>query len=305
MDRVLSIAIVIPVYKRECVFSLVAYLCRQTYPYRLYFIIVDNGNEKCLSSRLRRLAAPNCNVIRFERNRGGAGAYHAGMSAAVEGGFDFTWLLDDDALIDELTLPNLVDEYKNLQGRNVRVGALGSMVVDLGTPARVIEVGSTISHFTGRICPRHAKELLSRMGLQTEEVDYTPAVSLLVQREVLVRAGFFSEVFIHWDDVEWQFRLKRLGYRNFATTKSRVRHVRSNGKRAEWLWYYDNRNPVWFLLRHRIYIVPFSIIFRMARALLTLLKGERQAARLMALGVWHAVTGEVLLRDELPVEHRD
>ena len=302
MSEFPQISVIIPVFERKTIFATISFLRTQSYARYLHFLIIDNGNKPELASKLHKLIGCDCQVLRLERNRGGAGAYRAGMQKCAHGSSEFIWLLDDDARINKETLPNLIGTYQDLVRQGIKVGTVGSMVVDCATPAKVIELGSRISRFSGRINPECSFVPVCNIPKKVAEVDYVPAVSCLVRRETVAEVGVFADLFIHWDDIEWQFRLQRHGYRNFSTSQSIIQHVRPHGKRSRWLWYYDARNQVWFFINHRRYLLFNVTLFWLARGIVMFLCGRCKEARLVWLGIYHAFKGELLMRDELPFQ---
>ena len=78
-------------------------------------------------------------------------------------------------------------------------------------------------------------------------VDYAAACSLLVRTEAVKTLGFWEDVFIHFDDIEWGVRATRAGWHNYATTASTVTHPEFDPKKAgAWVCYFDARNQYWF-----------------------------------------------------------
>ncbi len=302
MNGLPQISVIIPVFERKTVFATIRFLRAQSYARHLHFLIVDNGNRTELASKLHELIGRDCQILRLERNRGGAGAYRAGMQECIKGASDFIWLLDDDAKINEETLPNLIEAYQCLSRQGIKVGTVGSMVVDCDVPPRVIELGSRISYFSGRIKPRCSFVPVCDMSKKVAVVDYVPAVSCLVRRETVAEVGVFADLFIHWDDIEWQFRLRRHGYLNFSSSQSIVQHIRPTGNRSRWLWYYDARNHVWFFINHRRYLLLNVTLFWFVRGIVMCLRGSHKEARLIWLGICHAFEGKILMRDELPFQ---
>lgn len=215
------------------------------------------------------------------------------------------WLLDDDALVNAETLSGLLSEYLRLEREGVRVGAVGSTLLGRREPTRVTEVGASVSSFSGALRLRYHGAEIHSLGNRTDEVEYVAAASLLVRAAVLREVGPFEDVFIHYDDIEWCFRLRRKGYRLFATTRSTVNHAEWEGKFAPWVLYYDARNLLWFLRQYK----PFAgVVARLKLGLQRMflrMHGAVAAANLLALGVRHARTGELLLRGALPEISRE
>lgn len=294
------VLVVIPVYGREDVFVTVAFLRRQAYAASLRFVVIDNGNGPALATRLAGLAGPDCEVIRLERNRGGSGAFRAGMQAALKRPDDtFVWLLDDDALVNERTLPALLGEWRRLSGEGRRPGAVGSAMMGRLEPERMIELGSAISRVTSKQCPRFRGKTLDEVGERTDPVEYVAAASLLTTVGVLRDVGIFEDVFIHFDDIEWNFRLHRRGYSVYATSRSCVNHIEKAAKVSDWIEYYNVRNRLWFLQSYFPLLHKAIVLERLARTALYRLAGRRELARMMWLGLCHSFSGRLLMRDEL------
>ncbi len=295
-----TVTIIIPVYGREDVFQTITQLKQLPDTFCWHAVIIDNGNVPERSQRLATLNTASTTVLRLEHNRGGAGAFRAGMQFALRRKDEFVWLLDDDALINEQTLAGLVNEYLRLEASGLTVGALGSTILGRKNPDRITEVGCLISPLLGRVCQRYKGDSFAGLPPETTEVEYVAAASLLVRRTVLEKVGIFEDIFIHWDDIEWCMRLRKLGYHNFATTRSYVNHLEGINKAADWVHYYDTRNQLWCLTRHHRFARWGAHLYASLRYIIARLHGRHTFARLLQLGMQHAKTGACLLRAELP-----
>ena len=182
-----SIPVVIPAFGREDVFSTVEMLRAQPYASNLHFIIIDNGNEAGLSARLAGLAGDDCQVVRFDENRGGSAAYIKGMETARKNFPEsrYVWLLDDDAKPNAETLPALVGEMERLVAVDPRTASVGSAVVSAREADRIIECGASFCPILWHAFPKLAGCRLSVVGKQTLRVDYAAACSLLVNVAVV------------------------------------------------------------------------------------------------------------------------
>ena len=241
--------VIIPVYGREDAFATVVLLRAQPYAGSLRFVIVDNGNGSELSAHLKALEGADCHVISFPENRGGSAAYIAGVEYAMRKFPDapYVWLLDDDAKPNTRTLPGLVETMDWLVREDPKVASLGSAVVGAADPDRIVECGAAFSPFLGHSFPKFRGNRLSEVGDRTVRVDYAAACSLLVRTEAVRALGFWEDVFIHFDDIEWGVRATRAGWHNYATTASTVVHPEFDPKKAgAWVCYFDARNQYWF-----------------------------------------------------------
>ena len=247
------IPVVIPVFGREDVFGTVALLRSQEYAAQVRFIVIDNGNEAELSARLASLAGEDCRVVRFEENRGGSAAYIAGMDFARKNYPEspYVWLLDDDAKPNAKTLPALVETMDRLIAENPRTASVGSTVVSAKDADRIVECGASISPLLGHAFPKLGGRRLSYVGHRTLSVDYAAACSLLVNVAAVEECGFWEDVFIHFDDIEWGLRVLKAGWRNYATTASTVVHPEFDPEKAgPWVCYFDSRNMLWLASKY-------------------------------------------------------
>lgn len=248
-----SIPVVIPVFGREDVFTTVEMLRAQAYAARLRFIVIDNGNEAGLPARLASLAGEDCRVVRFEENRGGSAAYIAGMDFARKNYPEspYVWLLDDDAKPNAKTLPSLVETMDRLVAENPRTASVGSTVVSAKDADRIVECGASFSPLLGHAFPKLAGRNLSSVGQKVVRANYAAACSLLVNVAAVEECGFWEDVFIHFDDIEWGLRVLKAGWRNYATTASTVVHPEFDPEKAgPWVCYFDSRNMLWLASKY-------------------------------------------------------
>jgi len=194
--------------------------------------------------------------VRMHENTGGAGGFYEGVKRGYERGYDWLWLMDDDAEPKEDALENLSIYFKN---SNI-VGLAGTVFLPNGAVA---------IHHRGRINFKNVFPLI-QIPLQSEEyqkqaveIDMASFVGLLVKRDAIKKIGFpKKDFFIHHDDVEYCIRLRSIGkillvpksiiFHKEASKTKKVVERRFLGMRKlridfneYWLTYYGIRNLVW------------------------------------------------------------
>jgi len=191
--------------------------------------------------------------VRMHENVGGAGGFHEGLKRAYERGFDWFWLMDDDAEPTQGSLAKLQEHF----GAN-DIAALACSVLS--------DDGRIAYHHRGLIDLRRVFPLLQKPLLQESytssvvKIDMASFVGLLVGREAVSRIGYpKKEFFIHHDDVEYSMRLRKAG-EMLLVPGSRMIHKEAAQciqKRffgmdvaripfnRFWLTYYGMRNLVW------------------------------------------------------------
>ncbi len=173
---------------------------RQTLrPHRIY--VVDGASTDGTHDLLPGLAASSpvpLEAILLARNYGGAGGFKAGMQAAVAGGHDWLWLMDDDVV----PRPDALERLLAAEARFPRDQAPQLL-------------SSRVEWTDGRLHPLNLvytanrdKEFLSLAARNaTLAIRSASFVSLLVARAAVERVGLPLAAYFLWmDDVEWTAR---------------------------------------------------------------------------------------------------
>lgn len=207
----------------------------------LSITIVDNASDPPIS-----VAPPPgiaADVLRLDRNLGGAGGFNAGLAHALEAdprlgsmGPDagLLWLLDSDAMPRPGALRTLVEALRS----HPDAAIVGSAVADPAS-GRVTELGGHVDRRTGVLRPA----LRGAAGAPAlVACDYVAACSALVRGWIVRRFGMLPDVFLNADDAEWCIRLSRMtGMRVLAVRDSVVEHPRFD-RSPTWQRYYQTRN---------------------------------------------------------------
>lgn len=187
---------------KECI----SHLQSQTVPVDI--IIIDNastdGTDKLFSQ-------PVDNIIYFNTgaNLGGAGGFNYGMRKAVESGYKFIWVMDDDTLPTETAHEKLLEADKDLNGN---YGFLSSKVLwKDDTP-----------------CNMNIQKITKWKKLNNFEsncsVQYASFVSLFLKSETIKSVGLpYKEFFIWSDDWEFTRRISKK-YKCYYISNSVVNH---------------------------------------------------------------------------------
>lgn len=146
-------------------------------------------------------------------NLGGAGGFEYGIKKAVEAGYEYIWIMDDDTLPEKTALHELFIADKALNGE---WGFL-----------------SSVAYWTdGTVCRMNIQKrnIFKHVGLKEYERSYAPIamcsfVSLLVKSDVICEVGLpIGEYFIWTDDYEFTGRISQK-YSCYMVSKSKVIHA--------------------------------------------------------------------------------
>ncbi len=200
-------------FLRRCIEAL-----RAQHNEALDILIIDNASTDGTADAMAPLAAAG--VLRYYNtgdNLGGAGGFNYGMRVAVEAGYDYLWIMDDDCIPDDGALAALLAADKTLGG-------------DYGFL-------SSIAYWRdGSPCNMN----IQKTGLKTKIADNTSPlvpiimatfVSCFFPRARVLEIGLPIKDFFIWsDDLEYTRRLSRQ-YPCYAVNGSRVLHdMHSNDK---------------------------------------------------------------------------
>ena len=159
-------------------------------------LVIDNASDDGTGEALAPLAASG--AIRYYNtgeNLGGAGGFQYGVRAAVEAGYDYLWLMDDDSMPTPTALEALM--------------AAGERLGDFGW------LSGRALWTDGSACRMNVQRDLRMMNLDELPGDAVPAgaatfVSLLVPAKVVREVGLpIKEFFIWADDLEYTRRISR------------------------------------------------------------------------------------------------
>lgn len=206
-----KVAAVIVTYNRkdlllECINAILAQ--KKSVP---DIIVIDNDSSDGTGETLQAFVG-NGSVIYFNTgsNLGGAGGFQYGIRKAVELGYDYLWIMDDDCIPSSTALISLISAAKDKK----KYGFLSSKVL----------------WKDGSICEMNAQ----RETLTRDVTDFEPGqiksvvmasfVSLFVPARVVREVGLpIKEFFLWTDDWEWTRRISR-EYPCYLVTDSVVTH---------------------------------------------------------------------------------
>lgn len=247
-------------------------------------IIIDNasndGTWEALDER-GYTSEDNVRYMRLADNSGGAGGFCAGIEEGCRLGYDWLWLMDDDAVPFADALEQLMAHAEDT------ATVYGSATVngeDLAWPVCLIDESHRIVNQWASL-PEHAV------------TNMQPFLGFLISRRLVAQIGLpDASYFIAADDVEYCIRARRAGGRVVVIKNSRIQHPRAEtyplhlfGFRVTalrlppWKRYYDTRNRLMTARRHYgIRLITQTIPGSLLRLFGCLLKEPRKRAQTWA-----------------------
>lgn len=261
-------------------------------------IIVDNGSKQDLKNWIASLYS----TVDFEelgQNFGIAKAQNVGIAKAETHGAEYALLLDQDSMPAEDMVSMLLGAAKAQMAKGIRLACVGPRYEDprQKNPPPFIKV-------TGLRLERQTCTEADSIV----EVDYLIASGCLIPLSTLgTVGGMREELFIDYVDIEWGLRAKQMGYQSYGICSARMKHDLGDSPKlflgryipvhSPLRHYYHFRNAVW-LYRQQWLQLNWKMVdgARLVRKFVfySLITAPRaQHARMMALGIWHGLTGKM------------
>lgn len=205
-------AVVVTYNRKELLIKSIESLLAQTCADRLEIIVIDNASTDGTKGTIQKLIDDQKIIyINTGTNIGGAGGFNLGMRRAVELGYDYIWVMDDDCLPYPDALEKLIaadtilgGDYGWLSSKCLwKDGSLCKMNIQRSTPF------SDIKSFENTIIPAQLASF----------------VSLFVKAGIIKQYGLPIKDFFIWSD-DWEFT-RRVSFEEkcFVVTDSRVVHA--------------------------------------------------------------------------------
>lgn len=211
-----KVAAVVVTYNRKALLlENIESLLNQTVSDLLDIVIVDNASTDGTKEALEQYV--NDGKIIYENtgaNLGGAGGFNFGVRTAVEIGYEYLWLMDDDTIPQQDALEMLLDSKNKLKDK---FGFLsGNVLWKDGTPCLMNK-------------QKKYNKVVDIINSKDDLIAVTQAtfVSLFVSADVIKKVGLpIKEFFIWGDDVEFTRRISIIHkYPCYCVKNSIVKHL--------------------------------------------------------------------------------
>lgn len=192
MERIA--AVVVTYNRKELLTQCVQHLLMQQAECDI--LVVDNASTDGTQQAVKALASPRLLYQNTGSNLGGAGGFHFGIRWAVEEGYDYVWIMDDDTLPQPDALAQLWAAHERLNGE---YGWLSSRCL----------------WTDGELCPMNLQRVtpykdLEKSTWECEPVQMASFVSLFLKVSTVKRMGLPLRQFFIWtDDWEYTRRISR------------------------------------------------------------------------------------------------
>lgn len=187
-------------------------------------IVADNGSADDSVSWLIE-NYPQVKIIAFTQNYGFSKGYNKAISNVNS---DYSVLLNSDVAPAEGWLEPLIE----IMNRNPKIAAVSPKIKDFNNPEKFEYAGAAggfIDRFGYPFCRGRLFDVLEddKGQYDTEcEIFWGSGAALMVRTELFNSSGGLdNDFFAHFEEIDWCWRLKNMGYKIMFTPKSEVFHV--------------------------------------------------------------------------------
>ena len=281
--------------------------------YQDYDIIcVDNASTDESLNQLRT-NHNNIIILTCDQNTGFTGGNNKGMQYALEHGYAYTLLLNNDVAVESDFLEPLVQALD----ANENLGAVQPLIYFHHDRTLIWNAGSRYNKWLGvtktigynkkdaQHTYRNQNQVDTKATQPIQNIAWITGCAFMVKTDVLKKVGLLYEpFFIYYEDVDLSFRIKNAGYDLGYTPASVIYHIagmshKSSKKTAEGyvspkVHYLNARNHIWLLkkytnLLHAPTVIVYQSLYYLSVTAYFILRGRWQKIKALYKGIGEGI----------------
>lgn len=213
-------------------------------------VVIDNGSSDGTYEMIQN-HYPNVKCLRIIKNRGYSGGFNFGLEYAFDTiNADYVLITNNDVKADNRVITSLVETAE----KHAKIGFVTGKVYYYDAP----DILQTVGKYSHKILWKggHIGNKQKDIGQFEEEreLDFADDVFTLVSRELyLTIGGYDPDFFLQCEEFDWQARGKKANFKIYYSPKAKIWHKESMtiGKNSMIKTYYDSRNPLIVIAKHR------------------------------------------------------
>jgi len=244
-------------------------------------LVIDNGsNDNSVAALESR--KEGFRLLTLPENLGFAAGNNHGLRLALEEGYDYALLINNDAFAASAMLEQLLSEAAP------DIALLSPKIYYEGEPKRIWFANGRQHPITLDLCDTGQGELDGPKWMNSQDVDYLLGTCLLASLPIVREIGLLDErYYFYFEDLDWSIRFRQAGYRLRIAAGAHLTHrvaVSTGGEEDSALRrYHLARSSVQFWRRNAHFGWPWAIfLFRLLSALKMVLRliliGRRDVA---------------------------
>ncbi len=241
---------------------------------------------------------PRLVIIESDRNGGFAAGNNIGIRYALQQGYDYFLLLNNDTVVRRDFLQPLVQTARE----DKTIGLVGGKIMNYREPDLIWAAGGgKITSWTSAIHHIGINQKDGPKYSQSFECDYITGCLLLVKKEVIDMIGLMrEEYFLYYEETDWNLRAKQAGYRRIFVPASVIYHKASVSLSHQNLQiiYYYTRNRIYMVKQNyhglqRIICLCYLAGYNFTRLIYNLFRLKFSKVRIIMKAVWHGYNSKM------------
>ncbi len=226
-------------YLSDCLSS----LSNISYPVDQYEILVVDNHSADNSVEYVKTNWPKVKVISNQENLGFAAGNNIGFNYAIDNGFSYVYLLNQDTVV----VPNFLEQAIKLAKTDFGIGAVQSKLLLDDDKTKINSIGNEIHYLGFGFAGGHKT---SDQGIVDREITYPSGAASLWSVGALKEVGLFNEeLFMYHEDLDLGWRLRLAGYKVMLAAQSIVYH-KYEFSRSIKKFYFMERNRYLVMLQN-------------------------------------------------------
>jgi GT2 family glycosyltransferase len=213
-------------------------------------VVIDNGSNDRTNEWVDH-NHPGVSVLRTDKNLGYSGGFNFGLDYAFnKKNADYVLITNNDVKADF----KIISELVKVAESDPMIGFVTGKVYYYDQPATLQTVGKYEDPVRWNGEHIGKKEIDKGQYDQVAERIFADDIFTLVSRKLYLDTGGYDTTFrFQAEEYDWQARGKKLGYKIYYTPYAKIWHKDSMtiGKRSAFKAYYDARNPMLVILKHK------------------------------------------------------
>jgi len=286
-------------FTNDCILS----LKKASYP-SFSIIVVDNHSTDGSGLQLQ-LEYPEIIFIFSPENKGFTGGNNMGFEFAIQKGFDYVMMLNNDTFVE----PDFLEHLVNYLDQHPNTGAVQPRIYFNHNRSLLWNGGNGYYKGMGWPYTSGENQIPKPQHLMIKKMSWITGCAFMVRISILKQTGLLAQnMFMYKEDVDLSFRIKNLGYQLTYIPDSIVYHIagssiKKKGKDNEGIvdpmvHYFNQRNRIWIQKKYTSwYYIPTVFLFNFFYIILIIgyFAVRRRPKKLMTIinGVKDGIVGSI------------
>ena len=219
-------------------------------------VVTDNGSEDGSGKELKS-NYPEIILLENEKNLGFTGGNNAGIQFALENGFDYLMLLNNDTIVTKSFLSSLIASIES----DSKIGAIQPKIMFNQDRGVIWNAGGKFNAFFTKTSTIGENEIDRGQFDTLRETDWITGCCFLLSARVIRQIGLLDQrFFIYHEDADWSLKIRKLSLKMFYEPKSVIYHetgmsdknreTHGEGNISPFAHYMNIRNHLFLVRRH-------------------------------------------------------